>query len=380
MTGTKRKLLIISREPAPYKADLYNALAEVGGWDVLVFYCALRDWSPEGGHDFHDLPACAFQSRISDGRTLFSKLHGALSLVAVCIQYKPALTIICGYQGISYCVALLFCMALRIPYAFWVDVFNNQPPRFGGHIGAAVRTILRRIIFRTAKLVLVCGQPGSVSALAAGCPREKLVDFPYAVNVERLERSMPQHVPEACQRDLGSGQTIILFSGRLIPRKGLSTLMRALSTLPRELPWILWVEGEGPKRGEYEALSRRLDMEDSCRFLGFCQMELHAWLVLHAEIVVVPSLSDPWGIVVDEAMQLGKAVCASDATGSALDRIADGENGVLFKAGDEEDLRKKLAALLCSKRMRRRLATAARNTASVWGPARNVKALSHAIT
>ena len=58
----------------------------------------------------------------------------------------------------------------------------------------------------------------------------------------------------------------------------------------------------------------------------------------HSDIIVVPSLEDPWGIVVDEGLQLKKIVISSDATGSGYDRVNDGINGYLFPAGNSSIL------------------------------------------
>ena len=99
----------------------------------------------------------------------------------------------------------------------------------------------------------------------------------------------------------------------------------------------------------------------------------------HAEIVVVPSIDDHWGIVVDEGMQLGKPVCASDATGSALDRISHGENGFLFKAGDSAELQKLLHKLMCQDDLRKKISVRARASASDISPPTNAETLTLAI-
>ena len=57
-----------------------------------------------------------------------------------------------------------------------------------------------------------------------------------------------------------------------------------------------------------------------------------------SDIVVVPSLEDTWGIIVDEGLQLGKLVISSDAVGSGVDRVQSGVNGYLFPAGNVSEL------------------------------------------
>ncbi|MFH1118142.1 MAG: glycosyltransferase [Pseudomonadota bacterium] len=221
---------------------------------------------------------------------------------------------------------------------------------------------------------------GRESAIQAGCNPNKVVDFPYVVDAERLEQSNPDSIPKTCLRDVASKKMVVLFSGRHIHRKGLPTLLEAAEKLQPVNGWVLWIEGDGPLRTQYQELASRLGISEQCRFLGFCQMDLHGWLVAHAHIVVVPSLHDPWGIVVDEGMQLGKAVCASRSTGSALDRISDGENGFLFTAADSQQLRELLQNLISNRKLVNSIGFRARLTAQQWSPRRNAEELAHVLS
>lgn len=96
----------------------------------------------------------------------------------------------------------------------------------------------------------------------------------------------------------------------------------------------LVIEGEGPKRNEYEALAADFKIIDKCFFVGFRQMDEHIGLLSISDIVVVPSYYDPWGLVVHEGMLMAKPVIASDRVGAAIDRIEHEKNGFIFPAGD----------------------------------------------
>jgi len=190
----------------------------------------------------------------------------------------------------------------------------------------------------------------------------------------------PNDIPDEVCIDTKNRKTIILFSGRLIARKGLTTLFDAFSVLKTRHDCAIWIEGDGPHRQEYEDHAARIGIAKYCRFLGFCQMELHAWLLAHADVIVVPSMEDPWGIVVDEGMQMGKAIIASNQTGSAIDRIIHGENGLLFESGDKETLALLLGEIIDNREMRNRIGKAASIAAQRFTPRRNVIEFSTAIT
>jgi len=133
----------------------------------------------------------------------------------------------------------------------------------------------------------------------------------------------------------------------------------------KDKSWVLWVEGDGPLSKIYLDLAKKYGIDDRCRFLGFCQYDLHSWLVRTADIVIVPSLEDNWGIVIDEALQLGKPAISSDATGSGYDRIKDKINGFIFPVGDEDALQSLLNLLLNSKKDRDLISENARNSSHV---------------
>ena len=239
-----------------------------------------------------------------------------------------------------------------------------------------IRKLLRKIVFTRGDAVLVCGKRGMESALTAGCPKNKVLDFPYVIDVERMKGDAPSELPATCMKDLDNGKLVIFFSGRMIRRKGLATLLESLAKLKTtRRVWTLWIEGDGPELTEYVRLVQKLGLEGWCSFLGFCQYDIHSWLVRSSDIVVVPSLEDSWGIVVDEGLQLGKAVVSSGATGSGYDRIEHGHNGYIFPAGDVVALTRYLAILIDDEAQRRELGAIAASDSKNLCPRDNLETL-----
>lgn len=334
-----RRLLVVEREPTPYKVDLWNASHADGRLSVRVLFSVNRDWSPQLGHLYEEFPEITFAHESVSGRGIKASLHFVAKFLDSFVRWRPHIVYVTGYSHLPGMLAIVMCLLTRTPYVMFSDALNISPATtLLGRVKQGLRDAVRRIVFCTTRAMLVCGSHGRTSTILAGCPPEKVLDFPYVVDVERLRSDTPPAVPEACRMDLDSGRIVVLFSGRMIPRKGLPTLLKALSKLSKESSWILWCEGEGPERVRYEALARELVIADRCRFLGFCQMSLHSWLMRNTRIVVVPSLEDRWGIVVDEAMQLGKIVVSTNKTGSAIDRIVNGRSGVVVAAGDADAL------------------------------------------
>jgi glycosyltransferase involved in cell wall biosynthesis len=220
--------------------------------------------------------------------------------------------------------------------------------------------------------MLTCGIHGRNSAITAGCSESKIFDFPYVVDSKRILLDKPILIPVVCRQDVESGKDTIFFSGRMIQRKGLTTLIHAVAELVDINNWVLWIEGDGPLLANYIRETNQLMLKDRCRFLGFCQMSVHSWLLRNSDVVVVPSLRDSWGIVVDEGMQLGNAVVASDETGSGADRILINSSGLIFSAGNHHELSDLLRMLLVNPGKRVALGNSARLTGIRFSPKVNV--------
>jgi glycosyltransferase involved in cell wall biosynthesis len=131
---------------------------------------------------------------------------------------------------------------------------------------------------------------------------------------------------------------------RLAPQKGVEYFIRAAAKLQLEYPHVGFViVGDGPLRGQLEALSGELGLDGRLYFTGY-RHDVPAILAL-MQIFVQPSLSEGQGITVLEAMSAGCPVVAS-ATGGLKELIRHGENGLLTKPGDAGQLAEAIRLLL----------------------------------
>jgi len=368
------RLLIISTEPAPYKTDLYNAFCEVPGLQVIVFYALTEDWESDAGHDFRSFPERKYKYFSHHGKGLWGQLGSAFRALKVLNQTRPNLLLICTLNRLPYVTSVLIAILKKIPFAIWDDHFNLGSPRIRFVFATIARYLIRRLTFNHSQAILVCGQSGWDSAVQVGCPQEKLVNFPYVVDSGRLRKLSASSNSIAQLPNAIEDKPIIFFSGRMIERKGLEILMRALQKLQKEKEDVFLIaEGEGPLKKKYEMLAIELGLKDKICFVGFSQMDRHAYFLSIADIVVVPSIYDPWGIVVHEGMLMGKAVCASDAVVSAGEMIVNGINGFIFASGNWNELANMLKRLLEDQYLGQKLGMAAEKTAALWSPKRNVE-------
>jgi len=147
------------------------------------------------------------------------------------------------------------------------------------------------------------------------------------------------------------GRAVLVTLARLVARKGIDSVLRALPAVRRAVPNVAYVVcGDGPERERLATLARELGVADAVHFAGsVADAELPRWYCL-ADVFVMPSRSEPpdvegFGIVFLEAGACERAVVAARA-GGVPDAVADGISGLLVTPGDVSELATKLVELL----------------------------------
>ena len=146
-------------------------------------------------------------------------------------------------------------------------------------------------------------------------------------------------------------EALLLFSGRLIERKGVNFLLRAMPLILKERQVRLVITGDGHCRQEWEELTRRLGLNGNVRFAGFVSNEELGSLFRSCSIYVHPAIYDSrgdtegQGVVLVEALANTKPVVAS-AVGGIVDLIKDGETGLLVPEKNPEAIAHAVLRLL----------------------------------
>ena len=141
-----------------------------------------------------------------------------------------------------------------------------------------------------------------------------------------------------CKVTAGGERRLLFTAARLVPAKGLDLMIEAFGRLKlSERGWIWVVAGTGPLEAELRQKAGALD-GNGIHFVGVQPHDVAKGLAGQAEAFVLPSVYEPHGIVVSEAMGAGTPVIASDAAGAAIDLVEPGKTGWLFKNRSAEDL------------------------------------------
>lgn len=151
---------------------------------------------------------------------------------------------------------------------------------------------------------------------------------------------------------------VILYVGRLLRRKGVDLLINAIPIIIKKIPDIkLIIVGSGPEEENLKNLAKKRGLEKIIQFEGFVSEEKKFAFLDIADIFVLPSLSEPFGIAILEAMACGKPVIGSNVGGIPF-IIENEKTGFLFESQNVCELAEKIIILLNEKELRDRMGKA----------------------
>jgi type III pantothenate kinase len=249
-----------------------------------------------------------------------------------------------------------------LPCAIWTDTPNLARQRHA--LKAALRGAWLRWVLRRADAVLGTGTPALDALRTMGAPAERLVNFPYFVDIDAYEPASRHSGPE-----LG-----FVSSGRLHPDKGYDVALRALAEAYRgsATTFRYRIAGAGPIRDELARMARELGIEDRVEFLGWVEPAELVRLFADSDVLLHPARYEPYGVALVEGLAAGLVVIGSDATGSVLDRVKPGVNGLTHRSGDAAGLAREIIRVRDDASLRARLGAAARAEAEAWPLSRAV--------
>jgi glycosyltransferase involved in cell wall biosynthesis len=275
--------------------------------------------------------------------------------------------VICGgYNYLASWEALWWARRNGVDFVLWSES-NSHDDR--GKF-AWVELMKSRFLARCDRFVV----PGKASLdylQSLGCLPEQISVAPNAVDNEWfMERSESERArAHELREKLGLPARFILFAGRLVPEKGVFDLLDAYGRLGDDIRSQIGLvfAGNGASKAELEKRAKQI-RSGQISFTGFVQREDLAGLYALAEALILPTHSDPWGLVVNEAMACGLPIVVSSAAGCSADLVENGWNGYVVPPGNTEKLRSAIDSLLRSAELRGRMSARSRERIRNYSP------------
>lgn len=265
-----------------------------------------------------------------------------------------------GHLFIDF-VALL-CTIAGKRYIVTLHGFPSSPQKAGGIIKFLYSIYLLtagRLTLHKASKVTVISSAVKKEAIAYGIDKNKIVIIPNGLNLAKYG-SVKNSIEFRHKFEIDLNDRLILAVGILHERKGFQYLIRAMALIKERYENIkLVVIGRDSGYGEkLKELSRRLKVEDKVVFAGFLDFEMKLMAMSEAEVFVIPSLVEPFGLVALEAMACGRPIVAA-RVGGLKDVLEHGKTDLMVDPGSSEALADAIVRLINHKELRLRLS---RNT------------------
>ncbi len=399
-TSSRRvRLAYLVSHPIQYQAPLLRRIAQEPDIDLTVFFASdfsVRDYKDVGfgasvewdvplldgyKHEFlpsiRDLKRTGPATQINYG--IFKRLSGSASPPGYDVLWVHGYSTVNAWQG------MIAAKSLGIPVLLRAESWLGSRERTGA------RLLLKSIFFQGLKGLVDATL--SIGSRNAAYWRHYLGDdvrmfaMPYAVDNEYFQqRSTAAAYRRAelqAELRLDPSRPVILFAAKLQRRKRCEDLLRAYLNLTPAAgvephPYLMIV-GDGEERMALEAQAAASGMGDGVRFCGFRnQSELPRFFDL-ASVFVLPSRYEAWGLVVNEAMNAGRAVIVSDEMGCQPDLVTDGVEGCVFPAGDVSALTDALRRVLATPETAAEMGRNALKRIQHWSFEQDIRGLRQAV-
>jgi glycosyltransferase involved in cell wall biosynthesis len=348
----KHRLVIITEIIAPYRIPVFNALAQHPGIDLKVIFLAKTDPSTRLWRVYADEIHFAHEI-LPSWRTRVQKYNLLLNRKVVdALRRANPDTIVCGgYNYLASWLALRWAKLNHVPFLLWCESTAND-----NRSGHRVVESLKKNFFDNCDGCIVPGTAAERYARQMGTSPERIFNAPNAVDNDLFAsraNDARQHA-SGIKAEFNLPERYFLFAGRLVKSKGIFELLEAYASLDEDLRSQVGLvfAGDGSLRPELEHIAKSI-RPGAIRFVGFLQRDELASYYGLADCLVFPTHSDPWGLVVNEAMACGLPVICGQTAGCAADLVRS--NGRLIDSRDVGQLARAMEELAADANSRRQM-------------------------
>lgn len=375
----KYRLAVLNSHPIQYFAPLYRRLALESDIELTVYYCSrlgLEAYADEGfGGEVvrWDVPLLeGYHSVFLENLRSGAGVHGFWSLINPSIisalrkQRYDAIWVH-GHNYLTYLLA--YAVAKSVGTAILTRCETHLLLKRPGW-KSKVRRPLLSSFYGLCDACLSIGSRNASFYRYHGVPEKKIFSVPYTVDNERFMRqsSLTDLTPSQLKSSLGirDDVPVVLYASKFSQRKRPFDLLQAKASLEQQgSACAVVMIGAGEEEVSLRDYVRRYGLRD-VHFLGFRNQSELPGLYTLADIFVLPSENEPWGLIINEVMCAGVPVVATDEVGAVADLVQEGVNGFLYPAGDVERLTSHLDALLQSPELRAQMGRRSREIIAPW--------------
>lgn len=332
-----QRVLFLTNYPSPYRVHFFDILAK--NMDVTVLFTDRAEnkkhrnskWYAQGDGSFRAV-------HLQDTFTIGS--NGVCLEVIRWLKKENGHIIICGYSNPTMILAMAYLRLRRIPFYMEVD---------GGLIRqeGRLKYLVKKSLVSMAPKWLSTGSHTSRYLTHYGAKEDQIAVYPFSSLYEKdiLPKPLTREEKKTLRMTLEIPEkNMILAIGQFIHRKGFDVLLQAAASVAEDTG--IYIVGGLPEEA-YLKLRDSLGLKN-IHFLDFQNKDRLSLLYQAADLFVLPTREDIWGLVINEAMGYGLPVITTDRCVAGLELIEDGINGYIVPVGDAGALAEKINAVLAT--------------------------------
>jgi len=349
------KLAVVITHPIQHWVPVYVALAQQESIQLKVFFIAENGVKPYVDKQFNqkvtwDIPLLEGYDYqfLEPGKIIqdfsFNEVDSK-HLSAELKQFAPDVLWLNGYSHKANWRALLSKpSATKVIYS---SDSNLTDPR------SVWKKIIKHLIVRyflsKCAAFLSVGPQNQRYLEHYGVSSNQVHQVPYPIDMQRIlkaKQQLPMNSRQQLRQSLSipESATALLFLGKLIAHKRPQDIIEALSQLPDDNVFIIYV-GNGDMLEELQALSKQRQVQAQVKFVGFVNQSMIPAYTDASDVLVLPSSKEPFGAVVSEVLPFGLPVIVSDAIGAIGSSALPNKNALVYACGDTKQLAKKIDLL-----------------------------------
>ena len=368
------RVAIVASHVIQYQDPFFRLLASEPQVDLTVLYC-----SPAGAEVYRDTDmqtTLRWDISLLEGyehrflRNLgwndgYTRAINPGVVPEILFGRWDAVILFLGWGTITSLLAILACRMSDTPFFLYGDSSFPPPLRTARD---AIRAGFLRAIFGSASGFMVSGMlNGDYYRHYGGNPHTFFL-LPWAIDNERFitASAFEPGEREAMRERIGiePGDVAVVFSAKLVARKDPMTLLRAVAAMRNRDRTAIVFLGHGELREDLERFANEHRLR--AHFAGFInQVDLPKHYAM-CDVFVLPSVYEPRGAVINEAMACGLPVVVTDRCGSIGDIVLEGENAFIYPAGDAIALAHALDRLAEDPALREQMGRRSREIIATW--------------
>lgn len=332
---------IINNSQTPYRLAYHLRLArelpQIQIWSLFTHGQSNADWRIDNPPEIRPVEFGIGESSNKQGRLagMWHEYRKGGRIIAWLKEHKIQAIVLGGYNDSGRLRIMRWCNRHGIP----VMLFGDSNIRDDNAAGWK-RTIKSRLLKRILKKVdicLPCGSLGRAYFERYGFPGDRIFYTPYEPDYDLIQNLPVAMIENARSRfNLSPTRRRIVYSGRLVEIKQVDHLINAFVRIASHRPdWNLVIVGSGPLDQQLRD-SVPSELRDRVIWTGFLDDQPTISAIYRAsDVLVLPSLREPWALVINEAAAAGMAILCSDVVGAGAELVRDHINGFTFPANDD---------------------------------------------